>query len=165
MRTETPGLGMPSTANALSQEAELTLKSRELDVRLRELDIRNKEYEQTHRPRALASSVSNPVVIAAAIAAWASLSAAAITWLSGSIAGNIAVDTQIQSAQLQALADQRKFEANLITESVRTGDPDQAATNLQFLIQAGLLTGDVAKRIQDYLTHRMPGKGRALPPK
>lgn len=57
------------------------------------------------------------------------------------------------------------FEANLIMESIKTGDPDQAAENLKFLTQSGLLTGQTASQIEDFLVSRRPGSGvgRALP--
>lgn len=57
------------------------------------------------------------------------------------------------------------FEANLIMESIKTGDPEQAAENLRFLTQSGLLTGQTASQIDAFLKLRKPGSGvgRALP--
>jgi hypothetical protein len=55
------------------------------------------------------------------------------------------------------------FEAQLITDSVKTGDPDQAAVNLEFLVQSGLLSGDTGVRVREYLERRQPETGRALP--
>lgn len=57
------------------------------------------------------------------------------------------------------------FEANLIMESIKTGDPDQATVNLKFLTQSGLLTGETASQIDKFLRLRRPasGGGRALP--
>jgi hypothetical protein len=130
--------------------ARLALRAQELELRLKELEIQDKEWQQRHRPSALRGSLTNPAVIAAAIAAWASLTAGGLTWLSG---------------QISAASDERKFEANLITESVKTGDPDQAAVNLQFLLQSGLLTGDLAPKVENYLKSRQAGQGRTLPAK
>lgn len=73
-----------------------------------------------------------------------------------------AVPTYINSLNQQAL-QKANFEAQLITDSVRTGDPDQAAMNLAFLVQSGLLSGEVASRVEEYLQERLPGTGRALP--
>ncbi|WP_152912608.1 hypothetical protein [Candidatus Rhodobacter oscarellae] len=73
-----------------------------------------------------------------------------------------AVPAYINSINQQNL-QQSTFEANLITESVRTGDPDQAATNLKFLVEAGLLSGKTADRVGRYLETRVPGEGRVLP--
>lgn len=73
-----------------------------------------------------------------------------------------AVPAYINSLNQQAL-QKATFEAQLITESVKTGNPDQAAVNLEFLVQSGLLSGDTAERVREYLDNRKPGKGRALP--
>jgi len=137
----------------------LNAESKRLDLRLKELEIRNKEYEANHRPSAFRSGLANPAVIAAAIAAWASLTAAGLTWLSGTISAR----TQAESAARQADLERRRFEGDLILNSVKTGDPDHAATNLSFLLDTGLLTGDTAKGIRAYLADRKPGEGRALP--
>ena len=51
-------------------------------------------------------------------------------------------------------------EAAWILEAIRTGNPDRAADNLEFLLKAGLL--DNAK-LECYLKERQPGKGPALP--
>lgn len=67
------------------------------------------------------------------------------------------------NSQNQQILQQATFEANLITESVKTGDPDQAAVNLAFLIDAGLLSSRTEERIAEYLNNRLPGTGRALP--
>ena len=73
-----------------------------------------------------------------------------------------AVPGWIASRSQKAL-QKAEFEARLVTESVSTGNPDQAATNLQFLISSGLLGGETAARVNDYLQNRVPGTGRALP--
>ena len=73
-----------------------------------------------------------------------------------------AVPTYINSLNQQAL-QKAAFEAQLITESVKTGHPDQAAVNLSFLVESGLLSGETALRVRAYLKERLPGTGRALP--
>lgn len=74
------------------------------------------------------------------------------------------VPTYLNSLNQQAL-QKAAFEAQLITDSVRTGNPDQAAQNLEFLVQSGLLSGETATRVAAYLQTRQPGTGRALPPR
>ncbi len=59
--------------------------------------------------------------------------------------------------------EQLKFEANLITESIKTGDANQAATNLQFLVNTGLLSGTLGEKVKSYLINRKPGEGRVFP--
>lgn len=73
-----------------------------------------------------------------------------------------AIPTYINSLNQQAL-QKAAFEAQLITESVKTGDPDQAAINLEFLVKSGLLSGETAVRVRAYLEERKPGSGRTLP--
>lgn len=70
----------------------------------------------------------------------------------------------LNAANQQAL-QRASFEAQLITDSVRTGDPDQAAVNLGFLVQSGLLAGETGERVARYLAERRPGTGRMLPPR
>ena len=73
-----------------------------------------------------------------------------------------ALPAYLNSQNQQAL-QRANFEAQLITESVRTGDPDQAAANLSFLADIGLLSDATASRLREYLVKRSPGSGRALP--
>lgn len=70
----------------------------------------------------------------------------------------------LNAANQQAL-QRASFEAQLFTDPVRTGDPDQAAVNLGFLVQSGLLTGETGERVARYLAERRPGTGRVLPPR
>jgi len=139
--------------------AALESKAKELDLRLKELDIEKREYEQRTRPGPYKAALTNPAVIAAAVAAWASLTAAGVTWLSGQITAasqlekaeieaKKALESQKQEAVLRAEADRRRFEANLILEMIKTGDPDHARKNLEFLAQSGLLSGDIGERIR-----------------
>ncbi len=73
-----------------------------------------------------------------------------------------AVPTYLNSLNQQALQE-AAFEAQSITESIRTGDPNQAAVNLAFLVESGLLFGNTGSRIEQDLNFREPGTGRALP--
>jgi hypothetical protein len=51
-----------------------------------------------------------------------------------------------------------------ILEVIRTNDPDKAAVNLKFLVDAGLIS-DVVRRkdIQAFLDNRTAGQGPTLP--
>ncbi len=68
----------------------------------------------------------------------------------------------INSVNQQALK-KLEFEAQLITSSIKTGNPDQAAVNLKFMVDAGLLAGPTAERVSAYLKNRKPRQGRSLP--
>src|SRR5712692_5998779 len=47
---------------------------------------------------------------------------------------------------------------------IRTGDPDKAADNLEFLLKTGLIDDPGrAQKIQRFLANRVPGNGPALP--
>jgi hypothetical protein len=58
-----------TTLESTPDEAVLMLKARELDIRLKELEIESKEYNQKNRPSLFKTGLTNPAVIAAAIAA------------------------------------------------------------------------------------------------
>jgi hypothetical protein len=100
------------------KDAELLLKKRELDLKEQELDVKKQE--------AAGLRWSNPLTVAL-IAALAALFAAGL---------------QFQQ-QRNALALERlKVKSNVILEAVKTGNQDQAAHNLRFLIDAGILEDD-----------------------
>jgi len=165
---------VPASAEPADSNTFLDTKAKELDLRLKELDVQNKEYEASHRPSPFRVALANPAVIAAVIAAWASLTAAGLTWLSGQISADRQREAAAQQAALQREAavqqnaleqkkfeanlilEQRKFEANLILDSIRTGDAVAAAQNLDFLVSSGLLTGDLATSVHNYLARKTP---------
>jgi hypothetical protein len=66
-----------------------------------------------------------------------------------------------QASQAQETA---RAEAARILEVVKTGDPDTAAKNLQFLASVGLVTDErVSQKLRDYIINRLPGQGISLP--
>ena len=73
-----------------------------------------------------------------------------------------ALPTYINSLNQQEL-QQMTFEAQLIMDSIRTGDADQAAVNLKFLVESGLLSGETGSQVKQYLENRALGTGRVLP--
>jgi len=151
----------PSPPAIPTDAARLEIKAKELELRLKELDIEGKEYEQKHRPSVLRSAFSNPAVIAAAIAAWATLSATGVTWLSG----QIAAQAQQQFAADQLQMERFKFELTLITEAIKNTDPDQEATAMEFLTQAGLIHQDLGKKAYEYFLTKHPREKPSLPSK
>ena len=74
-----------------------------------------------------------------------------------------AIVTVVNGIYQRELED-RKAEQTRILEMIKTGDPDKAADNLQFLLEAGLITdpGRIAN-IRGFLAARKPGSGPALP--
>jgi hypothetical protein len=128
------------------------------DIRLREREIAIKEREQESREAELhlrgqeqaRSRWSSPLVLALLAAAIAAGGNAAVAWLNG---------------RSQQQVDQNKSEADRILEVIKTNnDPDKAATNLQFLVEAGLISNPTIKDpLQKYLSSRTKGQGPALP--
>jgi hypothetical protein len=127
---------------------EMAAKEKILDLRLKELEVANKEYQHKHRPSREFSTWTNPGVIAAMIAAWATLSAGLITWYSGKISADA---QQIEAAQK---ADQAKldFEKGTIIGAMNNVDNQQLATRLELLVEAGLITGDLADKVKAYIS-------------
>jgi hypothetical protein len=127
---------------------EMAARLRELDFTDRELVTKEGELEIKRKEQA-ASQWRNPLIVgifAAAIAAGGN------AWVSYSNANSL--------RDLEAL----KAEQARLLEMIKTGDPDKAAENLRFLINAGLI-GDLTlrKSVTDFLATRMPGSGPVLP--
>jgi Caspase domain len=86
-----------------------------------------------------------------------------IAIFAGAIAamGNSAVSffNSEQERQLEA----QKAEQTRILEMIKTGDPDKAAQNLEFLVNAGLVDDSTRKvKLEKYLSERKPGAGPSL---
>jgi hypothetical protein len=57
-----------------------------------------------------------------------------------------------------------KFESSVVLEAIKSGGPDKAAANLDFLLKTGLLP-DSDGRFKKYLENRGHAEGVALPNK
>jgi hypothetical protein len=65
---------------------------------------------------------------------------------------------------LSRAVEDRKAEANRILEMIKTGNREDAARNLQFLLETGLIAEqDTRLSIEAFLGARQPGEGPALP--
>lgn len=130
----------------------MTTKETELAIKLKELEIADKEYEQKHRPSRLFSTVTNPAVIAAMIAAWTTLSAGLITWYAGVISA--------RAQQAEALAKEkqaeREFETGTIVAALNNVNDEHVADRLNLLIETGLVRSDLAAKVKAYLSARKP---------
>src|SRR5262249_44334972 len=85
---------------------------------------------------------------------------AAAIWLTG----RSQHDLETTKAEQARGLEEGKAEAARILEMIKTGDPEKAADNLKFLLDAGLISdADRRKNIQNFLAHRPAGKGPALP--
>jgi hypothetical protein len=127
----------------------------EKDARLREIAIKEREQSSKEGELAIkrdehaASQWRNPLIVGIFAAA---IAAAGNAWVSYSNANS--------TRELEA----QKAEQARLLEMIKTGDPDKAAENLRFLINAGLITdAPLRTSVTNYLETRKPGSGTALP--
>jgi hypothetical protein len=60
--------------------------------------------------------------------------------------------------------ERAKAESSRILEMIKTGDPETAAQNIQFLVDSGLIDDPTRlQRLKDFLAARKPGSGPSLP--
>lgn len=124
------------------RERELQRSEAETEIKRKEVELRGVELGR--------SRYANPVFIAVVAAAIAAAGNAYVAFTNG---------------QSQRDLEDRKSEQARIQEMIKTGDPDTAAKNLQFLLDAGLLRDpDTVAALKKYLAARAPGSGAALPP-
>ncbi len=124
------------------------LRTREIEVKEREQAAREREVELAAR-RERSERWRNPLTVAVFAAAVAGFSNAYIA-----IQNNRA---QVEAIDRKAKADRDleevRAEAQRILEMVKTGDPAQAAVNLHFLVQLGLVRSHGLKgRIENWRT-------------
>lgn len=122
-------------------EKELSFKERELLLKEGEFELKKKEHS--------VSSWKSPVVVAILAATVAALGNALVAMTNG---------------KLQRELEDQKSEQTRILEMVKTGDPDKAAENLKFLLDAGLISNPQIKtKLEAFLSKRQPGSGPTLP--
>jgi hypothetical protein len=123
------------------RERQLALAEQESALKAAEAELRQREHQQ--------SRWRNPLLIAIGAAAIAAF-------------GNIYVAVT-NGKQGRDLED-RKSEQTRILEMIKTGNPDSAANNLRFLLEAGLITDpDRKQALEGYLASRRQGSGVSLP--
>lgn len=140
----------------MADEIDAEIKKLQLETAKVELEAKRRDLR--NRPGDLRLALTNPVAIAAIIAALVTLSSAIISFV---VAGH-QKSLEAQRADAQARIERLKFESQLILRVVCTGDPDQAAVNLKFLVEVGLVP-DMVIPLTNYLNNRPPHQGKALP--
>lgn len=121
--------------------ADLRLREREFDLRQAELELKRAEQRQ--------SRWRSPLTVAVFAAALAAAGNAVVAFVNGSN---------------QRELEDSKAESERILEMIKTGDPDSAADNLQFLLDSGLIVDQTrVEKLASYLTNRGAGTGPALP--
>jgi hypothetical protein len=120
-------------------EPDFAREQRRAEIALRERELVLKERDSAR------AVWSNPLALAIFAAAVAAAGNAVVTWLNDNAQRDL---------------EERKAEAGRILEIVKTGDPDKAANNLQFLIETGLIVDpERLKAMKAYLATRKPGEG------
>jgi GH24 family phage-related lysozyme (muramidase) len=123
------------------RERELALKEKGHEVALTELQLKQAEQQ--------ASRWKSPLIVAIFAAAVAGISNAFLSYL---------------SSETQTKLETQKSEQLRILEMIKTGDPDKAANNLRFLLEAGLIRDALLRGdLQRFLNTRKPGTGPTLP--
>lgn len=120
---------------------EVALREREVGVKEAELELKRKEHAS--------AGWRSPLVIAVLAAALGALGNAYVTSI---------------NASLQRELEDQKAEQQRLLEAIKTGDPDGAAVNLQFMLDAGLISEPKrVKKLREFLASREPGTGPVLP--
>lgn len=132
------------------RDEELRLKGEDTRLREQEIGLREKEFQR--------SRWSSPLVVAIFTGAAALVGNIAVSYHNSS--EQRAIETS--RAEATRTLEQEKAEAARILEMIKTNDPEKAASNLKFLIDAGLVR-DSSERLQNFLASRKPGEGPVLP--
>lgn len=123
------------------KKREFALKEREQTNRDVEIELRKHEHRQ--------SQWRSPLVVTILAAAVAALGNAAVNYT---------------NSRLQSQVERQKAEESRILEMIKTGDPDKAAENLQFLLDAGLISNqETSQKVSQFLGQRKAGSGPTLP--
>jgi hypothetical protein len=94
------------------------------------------------------STWSNPLIVAIFAASLAAIGSASVALINAKYGRDL---------------EARQSEHARILEVIKTGDPDKAAINLDFLLNAGLIVDpDTQQKLHDFLKNRLPGTGPAL---
>ena len=129
-------------------QAELELRKRELELKEREQDNRDAEIEIRRKEQAV-SKWLNPLTVAVLAAAVAGAGNAVVAFVNGN---------------LQREVERSKAESNRILEMIKTDDTEKAASNLEFLLESGLLTEPtLISKLSRFLKQRTPCSGQSLP--
>lgn len=126
---------------------ELRLREREVELRGAELDHKQREDRR--------SRIFHPLVLAIVAAALAAAGNALVAYLNGTAQQSI---------------EERRAEAARVLEAIKTGNDQQAAVNLTFLSDVGLISSrDISGRVAEYIrakksTPTLPGAGAAISP-
>src|SRR5262245_32470560 len=139
--------------------SEMNLRGRELDLKELEQATRDAEIDLKRKEQA-SSKWRSPLIVAILAAAVAAAGNAVVTYVNGRLQRDM--DARRHDAEIQL--EKNKSESDRILEMIKTGDPEKAAGNLEFLVKSGLVTNpELPARLKDFLENRTPGSGPSLP--
>ena len=145
----------------LAEKWNFDKESRLRELALKERDQANKDAEVRLKQEELrAFSWKSPLTVAILATAVAGAGNAIVAVVNGSLLRDL--ESNKRGAEL--VLERSKAESSRILEMIKTGDIEKAAKNLDFLLQAGLVTDDaIVKKLAYYLDKRPPGTGPSLP--
>jgi SH3-like domain-containing protein len=131
--------------------AELKLRERELSIKEEEIKLKREENAKVYW--------RSPLIIALVATFLAAIGNLGLAWYNGSQQHKLETERTDSTRRIEG----QKAEAALILEVVKTNDPDKAAVNLAFLLEAGLVAEDGRRQqISSYLGTRKSGQGPQL---
>jgi spore germination cell wall hydrolase CwlJ-like protein len=172
----------PGSSDAIDAGPEQQRWQADLRLRERELDIKERAAAQdaAQKAREFDAKLSdqrwarwtNPLVLAIFAAALAAFGNTWLAYVNGAAQreleltrSNEQIRLEREKAEGQLRIENSKAEAARILEVIKTDDPEKAAVNLAFLLDAGLIA-DAARKaaLKTFLDKRQPGEGPSIPP-
>jgi hypothetical protein len=172
----------PGSSDAIDAGPEQQRWQADLRLRERELDIKERAAAQDAAQKAREFDAkladqrwarwTNPLVLAISAAALAAFGNTWLAYVNGAAQreleltrSNEQIRLEREKAEGQLRIENSKAEAARILEVIKTADPEKAAENLAFLLDAGLIA-DAARRaaLKTFLDNRKPGEGPSIPP-
>src|SRR5262249_8926822 len=143
------------------EKGQAELAARERDLLLREREQANQDADiELKRKEQATSKWRSPLVVAIFAAAIAGVGNAGVAALNGWYQRDL--DGSKRDAE-RAL-EENKAESTRALEMIKTGDTETAAKQLAFLLDTGLVTEPIrVGNLREFLAHRRPGTGPALP--
>jgi hypothetical protein len=153
-RVRREGLSMAENSSDYDEQ----LKKFQLQTAEVELKLKEKELRDQLGPWRI--QFNNPVVLGAIITAFVALNTVMVSLFTAQLQASL----EEKKLQTQLAVDRAKMESSLLVDIIKVGDPDRAATNIKFFLDAGYLS-DPGGRIKSYLMERIPNQGLGLPTK
>lgn len=125
---------------------QIELKDKELELKDRELELKSKELTDLDKQK---TWKVDPVVVGIAAALIGFLGNVVATYLQG----RSSLDLERIKHEVSRALESDKFRSSLILEAIKTGDPEKAARNIEFFLEAGFVE-DQSGKITKYLSEK-----------